>query len=155
MSPEEVQGVMESFQEDRMGLARTQASLRHRLQDPGLPAIQDPEAQALLQEMVQLQERELALYRQEQEQLLTHLSPSQLLRLYALREQMNRRVQQLRQGRGGPGGPPGGGLGGMGSSDSSWDLTGMPVRAPGLAVDWPPDVFAGAFGEKMSPLRIR
>jgi hypothetical protein len=102
-----VEGVMQSFQNERMTLGRNQASLRHRLQDPVLLDISEEDAQEILREMVSLQEREIELYRREQEQLLTHLSASQLVRFYALREQMGRRMQQLRQGRGGPGGPPG------------------------------------------------
>ena len=109
LSDDQVQAmetVMQSFQSDRQALGMAQASLRHRLQDPALSTIGDEEASVLLQEMVQLQERELDLYRREQEQLLVHLTASQLLGFYSLREDMGRRVQELRQGRGGGVGGP-------------------------------------------------
>ena len=118
---ESLRTVMRSFQEERSELNRAQASLRHRLRDPALPDLTQEEAQGLLREMVLLQERELELYRSEQEELLKVLSPVQLLRFYSLRESMGQRIQQLRQGRGGgrgggdgppfsPGSPPGGGV---------------------------------------------
>ncbi|MFC1660733.1 hypothetical protein ACFL3S_04585 [Gemmatimonadota bacterium] len=107
-----LQGVMQSFREDRMTLSQSQASLRHRLRDPELPNLGDSDAMDILREMVRLQEEELDLYRREQEQLLSVLSPSQLVLFYRLREQMGQQVQQLRGGRG-PGGvgQPGSGLG--------------------------------------------
>jgi Spy/CpxP family protein refolding chaperone len=112
--------VMQSFQEDRSALNRAQASLRYRLRDPALPDMGEDEAKALVQEMVDLQQRELDLYKKEQGELLRVLSPVQLIRFYRLREAMGQRVQQLRQGRGQGGGrggagglapPPGGGGG--------------------------------------------
>ena len=139
-----VQGVMQSFQEERMELGRAQASVRHRLQDPGLQNVGDDDAMALLSEMVLLQERELELYRQEQEQLLVLLSPSQLVRFYALREGINRRIQEMRggRGRGSPGG--GGGLLGPEGSDD-FDIFGsLDVRGLGRT----PGLFAAAFGER-------
>ncbi len=104
-----VRGVMQSFQEDRSALNRAQASLRYRLRDPVLPDMGEDEAKALIQEMVDHQQRELDLYKKEQEELLRVLSPVQLIRLYRLRDDMGQRVQQLRQGRG-----QGGGRGGVG-----------------------------------------
>jgi len=104
-----VRGVMQSFQEDRSALNRAQASLRYRLRDPALPDMGEDEAKALIQEMVDHQQRELDLYKKEQEELLRVLSPVQLIRLYRLRDDMGQRVQQLRQGRG-----QGGGRGGVG-----------------------------------------
>lgn len=109
-----IQGVMQSFQEDRRSLNQAQASLRYRLRDPGLPNLSEEDARSLLQEMVVLQERELDLYRREQAELLKFLSPLQLLRFYRAREELGQRVQQLRQGRGG-GGPGGGLMPGMGA----------------------------------------
>ncbi len=121
--------VMESFQVERLELGRAQASVRHRLRDAGLAALSDEEAMALLQEMVRLQERELELYRREQEELLTLLSPSQLVRFYALREELSRRVMELRgrRGRGGVG-PPGGGIGGEPPADAPWKSMLLPIR---------------------------
>jgi len=98
---DQLQGLLRSFQEERSALARSQASLRYRLRDPGLPDLSEEEAATLIQEMVTLQEQELQLYKREQAELLSILSPLQLLRLYRLRDDLGRRVQQLRQGRGG------------------------------------------------------
>jgi hypothetical protein len=111
-----LQGVMESFREHRMALSQAEASLRHRLRDPGLESLGDPEAMDLLGEMIRVQEEELDLYRREQEELLRVLSPSQLVLFYRLRDQLGRQVDQLRRGRG-PGGM-GLGQGGLGIGQS-------------------------------------
>ena len=63
----------------------------------------DAEARALLDARERLQERERALFREEQERLLEVISPAQVVRLYEMREQFVRRLQQLRQNR--PGAP--------------------------------------------------
>lgn len=115
-----LQGVMSSFQKDRMELNRAKAALRYRLQEPALQGVPDAQARRVLQEMVQLQEQELDLYRREQEELLKVLSPTQLVRFYGLRESLGQQVQDLRLGRGlgrGPGGGPGGGAGGPGGME--------------------------------------
>jgi Spy/CpxP family protein refolding chaperone len=113
-----LRAIMQSFQEDRSRLNRAQASLRYRLRDPALQDISEEDARALLAEMVQLQEEELDLYRREQAQLLTVLTPLQLVKFYRLRDTLGQRVQELRLGRGRGGGglgPPGGvGPGGSG-----------------------------------------
>ncbi|MFC1575824.1 Spy/CpxP family protein refolding chaperone [Gemmatimonadota bacterium] len=109
LTPEQqlaLQEVMQSFQVERQTLNRAQASLRYRLRDPALQDLADEAARGLLQEMIQLQERELALYRSEQEQLLQVLPPAKLIRFYRLREDLGQRVQEVR--RGGGGGGPGG-----------------------------------------------
>ena len=70
----------------------------------------EDDARAILQEMVDLQQRELDLYKREQTELLGFLTPVQLVRFYQLRESLGQRVNQLRQGRGqgnGAGGQPG------------------------------------------------
>jgi hypothetical protein len=106
-----LQGVMRSFQQDRMELNQARASLRFRLREQALQRMPEAEARALLDEMVRLQEREVDLYRREQEQLLGVLTPIQLVRFYGLRENLGQQVQEIRQGRGlgrGPGGGPGG-----------------------------------------------
>ena len=119
LSQEEVaalQGVMMSFQQDRMQLNQARATARFRLREQALQSMPEAEARALLEEMVRLQEREVDLYRREQEELLKVLTPLQLVRFYGLREGLGQQVQEIRQGRGpgrGPGGGPGG-PGGMG-----------------------------------------
>ncbi len=107
-----VQAIMRSFQQERSGLSRAQASLRHRLRDPALQDLTDEEATGILQEMLDVQQRELDLYTREQQQLLTVMTSSQLVRFYRLRENLGQRVQQLR--RGGGQGPGGGRVGGSG-----------------------------------------
>jgi hypothetical protein len=106
-----LQAVMQTFREDRQAVNRAQASLRYRLGDPALADLTDDAAREILAEMIRAQEEELDLYRREQAQLLTVLSPSQLVRFYRLREEWGRRIQELRQ----PGGPRGPGVPGGGS----------------------------------------
>ena len=106
-----LQSVMRSFQQDRSSLNQAQATLRYRLRNPALSELGEDEARALIQEMVDLQQRELDLYKREQEELLKVMSPLQLIRFYRARDELGQRVQQLRQGRGQGGGP--GGVGGM------------------------------------------
>lgn len=127
---EALQGVMQSFREDRQALGRSQAALRLHLRGAALQeGGEDQDALELLEEMVRLQEAELELYRREQAELLTVLTPVQLVRFYQLRDEFGRRVQQLRGG-GPPGGPGGvgGTLGrpwGRGSTlDTAWLLGG-------------------------------
>jgi hypothetical protein len=108
-----LQGIMRSFQEDRTSLARSQASLRHKLRDPALQDLSHEEASALLQEMVDLQQQELDLYKREQEELLKVMTPVELVRFYRLRDNLGQRLQQLRQGRGRGGIQPGGGGAGV------------------------------------------
>ncbi len=104
-----LQGILRSFQEDRQTLNRAQASLRYRLRDPALQDWSESDAQALLQEMVDLQEQELDLYKREQAELLKVMTSVELVRFYRLRDNLGQRLQQLRQGGGRGGGPPGGG----------------------------------------------
>jgi hypothetical protein len=108
-----LQEVMRSFREDRQAVHQAQASLRYRLRDPALADLDEASARDILAEMIRLQEAELDLYRREQTQLLTVLSPKQLVLFYRTREEWGRRIQELR-GPGGPrgvAGPAGGGLG--------------------------------------------
>jgi hypothetical protein len=108
-----VRAVMQSFQQDRRALNQDQAALRYKLRNPALAELEEGEARAILQEMVDLQQRELDLYKQEQAELLEVLSPVAVLRFYKAREDLGLRVQQLRQGRG-----QGGGRGAIGGGDS-------------------------------------
>ena len=123
---EKVRGIMQSFQGERQALNQAQASLRYRLRDPALPDMDEADARALLQEMVDLQQRELDLYKREQTELLTVLAPAQLIRFYRLREDLGQRVQQLRQGRGQGGGQ--GGVGGQSGLPGGRGIGGRPLR---------------------------
>jgi len=107
-----LRGIMRSFQEERSALNRAQASLRHRLRDPALQDLTEEDANGMLQEMLEVQQRELDLYRREQEELLTVMTAGELVRFYHLRDNLGQRLQQLRQGRGqGTGGGRAGGVG--------------------------------------------
>jgi len=114
-----LQGVMQSFREDRQAVNRAQGSLRYRLQDPSLPEISDEDALGILAEMIRVQEAELDLYRREQQELLSVLTPGQLVLFYRLREEWGRRIQELR-GPGGPRGPGGEAPLGAGSLWDDW-----------------------------------
>ncbi|NNM07018.1 MAG: hypothetical protein HKO65_18130 [Gemmatimonadetes bacterium] len=107
---EGLRGIMRSFQEERSALNRAQASVRYRLRDPALQDLTDQEAAEILQEMLEVQQQELELYRREQQELLTIMSAPELVRFYRLRDNLGQRLQQLRQGRG-TGGGRGGGVG--------------------------------------------
>ncbi len=124
---EKLQGVTRSFQEERRTLNRSQASLRYKLRDPGLVDMPEEDARTLLQEMVDLQEQELALYKREQAELLEFVTPTQLIRLYRLRDDLGQRVQQLRQGRG-QGGGRGVGGGNVGTLDRTRTPGGRDLR---------------------------
>lgn len=103
---------MSSFQEQRQLLFRDEQALRLRLAavlrepDPS-----EDEAQALLDRMSDLRQREARLFQAEQEALLEILPPVKLVRFHAMREELSQRVQQLRGGQGPPPGrgPVGGG----------------------------------------------
>lgn len=114
--------VVQGFQDDRRSLARSEGSVRHRVQALLLESNpSEEEARTLLDSMAALREREVRLSSQEEDSLLTVLSPSQLLRFNVLREEMGARIRQLRRGGGPPGRgsrggmpPPGGGIPGGG-----------------------------------------
>ncbi len=119
--------VVQGFQDDRMQLARNEAAVRRRVRallletDPS-----DQEALDLMRQMASLREQEARLSAQEEDSLLTVLSPSQLLRFDVLREEMGQRIRQLRRGQGPAGrGPLGGG--GLPGGDGPPDGT---SRAP-------------------------
>lgn len=101
--------VMRSFQERRMQLMRDEEATRRRVEALMLEG-DDPqgEAQELVARLIQLRESEVGLFREEQEALLEVLTPYQLLQFHAMRDQLNRRVRELRGQPGGPRGPGGG-----------------------------------------------
>lgn len=103
---------MQSFMEERRGLAVRQDELRHRLSSSGA-LLDQAEASSVLDEVVAVQRAEVDLLAREQEALLGILSPPQLVRFYTLRERFGERVRTLRggppgtrRGGGGPGGGP-------------------------------------------------
>ncbi len=98
---------VQSFQEDRSRLFREEQALRRRVEAVLLE--EDPDAeesQALVERMQELRLEEARLFQSEQQALLEFLTPTQLLRFHALREQMGQRIRQRRGGPG-PGRGPG------------------------------------------------
>lgn len=107
---ERLSQVMEHFQEERRTLARSEQATRRRVEEVTAEEGDDAEARELLDRLVELRAEESRLFQAEQEALLDVLTPTQVLRLHALREQMGRRIRALRGRR--PGGdaarrPPG------------------------------------------------
>lgn len=105
--------VMHSFMERRQGLFQEEQALRRRTEALLLEEdASGEEAASVLSRMTALRMEEARLFQAEQEALLQVLTPLQLVRFHAMREQLSQRVQQLRGGDGPmvPGrGPPGGG----------------------------------------------
>lgn len=101
-----LEDVVAGFHEDRSRLMREEQALRRQVQEVLLQGGEDPaEARRLLDRMHELRLEEARLWRAEEERLLQVLTPTQVLRFQALREEMGRRIQRLRGG--GPPGPPG------------------------------------------------
>ena len=101
----------EQFAPERRQLARQRGELRRAMRslDDLLPAA---EAQAILDDLVEVQRAELEMLVRERAALLAFLSPGQVLRFYALRDQFGDRVRDVRdrptgRGPGGGGAPRG------------------------------------------------
>lgn len=106
---------MDSFAGQRQRLFQEEQALRQRteavLLDGNATA---EEAATVLSRMTALRMEEARLFQAEQEALLEVLSPLQLVRFHAMREQLSQRIRQLRGGEppmGPPTRPPGGGHG--------------------------------------------
>jgi Spy/CpxP family protein refolding chaperone len=116
LSPEETERLnrtMESFGERRQRLIADEQALRRRMEAVALDREPtEAEAGTLLARMQELRDAEVRLFREEQEALARILTPVQLVRFHAMREQLGQRIQQLRGGGGmgpapgGRGGPP-------------------------------------------------
>jgi len=139
----QLEQAVESFRESRQGLMAEEQALRRRTE--ALLIEQNPsedEARSLLQRMQELRIAETRVFQGEQEALLEFLTPIQVVRFHAIREQLGQRIQQLRgvgptgsgrpPGSGGPG-PVGGPLGGLVPADPWGALDGVGVGAgPGV-----------------------
>jgi Spy/CpxP family protein refolding chaperone len=107
---------MESFMEARQRIFRDDQALRRRMEAILVePDPSEADATALLDQMRVLREEEARLFQTEQEALLEILTPVQVVRFHAMREQLGQRIQELRGGQGPPGGRRPGGLGPVGS----------------------------------------
>jgi Spy/CpxP family protein refolding chaperone len=101
--------IVAGLQADRMALGRDEQALRHRMEAIlADDQAADEEAREVLQRMTELRLRESRLFQTEQEKLLEVLSPVQVVRFHAMREQLAARIQELRGGPPGPGRRPGG-----------------------------------------------
>ena len=102
--------------EARQRIFRDDQALRRRMEAVLLePDPSEAEATALLEQMRIVRGEEARLFQTEQEALLGILTPVQLVRFHAMREQLGRRIQELRGGQGPPGGRRPGGAGPVGS----------------------------------------
>lgn len=99
---EPVSAVMERFSDERRALARSERGLRRDLEALLEGRAEDTsDAAEVLQRLVELRQLEADIFRQEQEALLEHLTPPQVLQLHQLRERISRRIRELRGRRGG------------------------------------------------------
>lgn len=102
--------VMDELGEERSALRRDEQALRYRMAAiVSDDQASDDEAREVLQRMGELRLREARLFQTEQERLLEILSPVQVARFHAMREQLAARIRQLRGRPQGPGRRPGGG----------------------------------------------
>jgi Spy/CpxP family protein refolding chaperone len=105
---EELGAVVRSFEERRRALRRSEMATRRRVEALTLEGGADEEEAAqLLARMVELRRQEAELFADEQAALLEVLSAAKVLELQAVREEMGRRIRNLRRG-GDRGRPPGG-----------------------------------------------
>jgi Spy/CpxP family protein refolding chaperone len=97
--------VVQDFDGRRRELFSLEQATRRRVEALLLEG-SDNEAEAteLMGRMAELRLREAELFRQEQEALLDVLSPTQVLRLQSLRQELGQRIRALRGGPGGQGG---------------------------------------------------
>jgi hypothetical protein len=95
------------FNEKRGELMRNELALKRRVEAIALVEGRenDEEAGEILDQLIVLREQELELFQEEQKRLLEILSPSQLVRFQAMRQQLGEQIRRLRGGR--DGGSPG------------------------------------------------
>jgi hypothetical protein len=110
---DELSTVVQSFEQRRRDLRRSELAARRRIEALLLEGgVDDVEAVELLGRIVDLRRQEADLFEDEQEALLEVLPAAKVLQLQSLREEMGRRIRSLRRGDGrrrpGGGGPYGG-----------------------------------------------
>ena len=88
--------------EKRGELMRNELALKHRVEAIAVEGREnDEEAGEILDQLIVLREQELELFQEEQKRLLEILSPSQLVRFQAMRQQLGEQIRRLRGGRDG------------------------------------------------------
>jgi Spy/CpxP family protein refolding chaperone len=109
--------VIQEFDGQRRQLFDLEQATRRRVEALLLEGGSDQgEARELIGRMSELREQEAELFREEQDALLEVLTPVQVLRLQALRQDLGQRIRALGGRNGGAGGRgpvPGGRMGGM------------------------------------------
>ena len=105
---EELATIAQSFERRRRDLRRSEVATRRRVEALMLEGSADEqEAGELLERMVELRQQEAQLFADEQAALLEVLPAEKVLQLQALRDEMGRRIRDLRR-RGERGRRPGG-----------------------------------------------
>ena len=94
------------FYEKRGELFRNLQALQRRVEAIAVEGREnDEEAGEILDQLIVLREQELELFQEEQKRLLEILSPSDVVRFQAMRQQLGEQIRRLRGGR--DGGSPG------------------------------------------------
>lgn len=89
--------VLRAFEDDRRELRRREMALRRRVQAfSGAQGEDAQAARAIMEEMAALRLEEAQLFQREQTALLEVLTPVQLVRFHAAREELSQRVRRLR-----------------------------------------------------------
>lgn len=98
----ELTEVVQGFETRRRELFREEQATRRSVEAlVRADTIADAEASELLARMAELRMQEARLFAEEQAALASVLTPTQVLELHALREQIGRRIRALRGDRGG------------------------------------------------------
>jgi len=87
---------VDEFGEERRALQMRESALQRQLRGTGV-YMSDAQSTAALEEFLAIKREELRLLEAEQVRLGEVLSPPQLLRFYALREQLGQRIRRLRE----------------------------------------------------------
>jgi len=100
--------LVQDFRDRRLELSLERRQFQVRLRREGRREdLTDDEASGLLEETLRLRDQESALFREEQEALLTILTPSQLVQLYQWREALTQRLRRFQGNQPGEAGNPG------------------------------------------------
>jgi Spy/CpxP family protein refolding chaperone len=92
-----VQGVMAEFRPLRYELMQERRELREQIRAERRAGLDSVEARSILEKSRALRERDMALQEREEVRLLEILTPPQLVRLQALREELGDQIRRLDQ----------------------------------------------------------